>query len=222
MSVSVARVARRRLPRDWPLWAGIVAVELLAVGTYLLAVGSVSAPRYLVYPFVWINVGVYAISRTSVPSAPVRRRALAAAGALAYALLLATVSGMIGLPLGEHLHTHGPSAGWFVSLSAPGWGPRVGYVAEPYHVYFVPYRAVGYAALAYLLYADLLSLSAVASAGALGLFACVGCAFPILASLVGGAGAATLAALGGYSLDLSTAAFLAATGLLWWPRRDAG
>jgi len=222
--MSVTRVARGRLPRDWPLWAGILAVELLSVATYLLSAGVVSDPRYLVYPFVWINVGIYVLTRTSTPVPSGRRRALAAAVAVAYALVLAVVSGMIGLPLSEgfHTHTHGPASGWFLSLSAPGWGPRIGYVAEPYHVYFVPYRAAGYAALAYLLYADLLALSAAAGAGAIGLLACVGCAFPIVASLVGGTGAATLSAIGGYSLDISTAAFLLAAGLLWWPRRAVG
>lgn len=210
------RTYANRLPAGWPVWAGLLAVELVAVGAYL-AVGSVYDPRYLVYPFVWINLGLYAVARVDPAASSTRRRALAAAAAVAYFLALGWITGLVGLPL-DHAHAHSYIAnGWHVSLSAPGWGPRVAYKAGHAHLYFVPYRVVGYAALAYLLYAGLLDATATAGAGVLGLVSCVGCAFPLVASLAAGVGTASFAAaVTGYSLDLSTLVFVAAVALLSW------
>lgn len=215
--MTTVRTARAGLATDWPLWAGLLAVETVAVATYLLTAGVVTAPRYLLYPFLWINLGLYAVVRARRPVAPGRRRTLAASVALAYALALALAAGLVGLPLVEHAHSH-PN-GWQLSLSAPGWGPRVAYVLGEFHLYLVPYRVVGYAALSYLLYASLAEASLASGAGLIGLVSCVGCSLPLLASLTAGAGAATLSAVGGLSLDVSTLAFLLALGLLWWPRR---
>lgn len=220
--MNVARASRTRLPADWPLWATLLAAEVVAVATYALTVGGVSEPRYVVYPFVWINLGLYAVVRARSPEAPARRRALAAGAAALYGLVLAVVTGLIGVPLVEHGHVHGHPDGWMVSLSAPGWGPRVAYVVGDYHLYFVPYRVVGYAALSYLLYVGLAELSLATGAGVVGLLSCIGCALPLLAWVTVGAGAASLSAVGGFSLDASTAAFVAALGLLWWPQRDRG
>lgn len=214
MSTAVGEAAPE-FPADWPLWAGLLAVETVALGVYLLTAGEVAALRYAVYPFVWINVGLFAVSRVATPRAPRGRRRLAAAVAVAYGLCLATVTGLIGLPVGQP-PTHVHPAGLTVSLSAPGWGPRVAYVAGDVHLYFVPFRVVGYAALSYLLYARLARLSLASGAGLFGVAACAGCTLPLLAGSLGGAGAAALAAVGGYSLDVSTLAFLLAVGGLWW------
>lgn len=225
------------LPRDWPLWVGLLVAETLAVSTYLVTGGGISQPRYVVYPFLWINVGLYVLLRgapargdVSFPRAFARflsvgsdlsprdqRRVAAALVAVAYGVVLGVVTGLIGLPLSEHAHTH-PS-GLQLSLSAPGWGPRIAYVVGDYHLYFVPYRVVGYVALSYLLYTRLSELSVVSGAGVVGLLSCIGCAFPLLAPVFAGTGAATLSAVTGYSLDLSTLAFLVAVGALWWPAR---
>ncbi|WP_255150625.1 DUF7546 family protein [Halorarius halobius] len=240
--MSTARVARALdPPADWPLWAGLLAAETVAVATYLLTVGHVAEPRYLVYPFLWINVGLYAVARADSPPGDAafstalarflsvgrdlsdrdRRRMLAAGVAGGYLLLLAVVTGLVGLPHLGHAHSHGyVPDGWLVSLSVPGWGPRVAYVAGSAHVYFVPYRVIGYVALAYLLYARLASASLASSAGLLGLASCISCSFPLVASLVSGAGVGAAAALGGFSLDVSTAAYLSAVVLLWWPWGD--
>lgn len=212
------------LPADWPLWAGLLAVETVAVCTYLLTVGTVTEPRYLLYPFLWINVGLFAMSRVERPRASGRRFWLAAGVAVGYFLVLAVVTGLIGLPhlAYGHTHSHGyiPD-GWLVSLSVPGWGPRIAYVAGSAHLYFVPYRVVGYVALASLLYVRLASTSLASGAGLIGLASCISCTFPLVASLVSGAGVGAAAALGGFSLDVSTAAYLVAVGLLWWPWGDA-
>ncbi|WP_255196920.1 DUF7546 family protein [Halorarius litoreus] len=237
--MSTVDALRVDLPRDWPLWVGILAVEALALGTYLLTVGGVSRLRYVLYPFVWINVGLFVLLRASSPAgersfvgviagflsvdgdlaAADHRRAVAALVAVAYGLVLAVVTGLVGLPLGAHAGEHAHLAGFQLSLSAPGWGPRLAYVVGDYHLYFVPYRVVGYAALSYLLYTRLSALSLASGAGVVGLLSCVGCAFPLVTSVFAGASAATLSAVTGYSLDLSTAAFLVAVAALWWPAR---
>jgi hypothetical protein len=206
-----------RLPDDWPLWAGIVALEVVALAVYITATGAVESARYALYPFVWINVGLFAVTRVG-PVRTGRRRRLTAAGvAAAYGLVLAVLTGLVGIPIGEHTHAH-PS-GLTASLSAPGWGPRIAYVLGEFHLYFVPFRVVGYVALSYLVYARLATLSLASGVGAVGFAACIGCTLPLLAGTLGGAGAAALAAVGGYSLDLSTLAFLLAVGGLWQPWR---
>lgn len=221
------------LPADWPLWATILAVEAVALGTYLVATDGVTQLRYALYPFVWINVGLYVLLRASPVegATPLRRvlvrflrvggelsvrdqRRLAAATlAVGYGFTLAAATGLVGLPHVGHTH---PS-GFQFSLSAPGWGPRIAYVFGGTHLYFVPYRVVGYVALSYLVYVRLAGLSVASGAGLLGFVSCLGCAFPLVTSLFAGAGAATLSAVTGYSLDLSTAAFLVAVAALWWP-----
>lgn len=214
--MTATRTADAQLPADWPLWTGLLTAELLAVGTYLFTSGGISEPRYVLYPFLWINVGLYALIRARRPRASGRRRALAASVAAVYGIALAVVTGLVGLPLFEHAHSH-PN-GWQLTLSAPGWGPRIAYVLGEFHLYFVPYRVVGYVALSYLLYAGLADRSKASSAGLLGLLSCVGCSFPLLTSVVAGTSAAALSGVSGYSLDLSTVAFLAAMALLWWPQ----
>lgn len=234
--MSTAHGGRQHLPDDWPLWTLLLAAEVVVVSTYLLTGGGVSDARYVVYPFLWINLGLYAVVRVDPPatdgasfadvvrrfvvvgsdlSARELRLVLAAAVAAVYGLVLAVVTGLVGLPLVEHAHTH-PDGVQF-TLSAPGWGPRLAYVVGEYHLYFVPYRVVGYVALSYLLYAGLARSSLASGAGVVGLASCVGCSFPLLASVVTGAGAASIAAASGYSLDVSTFAFVVAVGVLWWP-----
>lgn len=212
---TVASDLAPELPADWPLWLGLLTVEAGALATYLLTTGGVAAPRYVVYPFVWINVGLYAVSRVAPPQASHRSRRLAAVVAAIYGLLLATVTGLIGLPTAQ-APAHAHPTGLTVSLSAPGWGPRVAYVAGDLHLYFIPFRVIGYATLSYLLYVRLARLSLATGAGLFGIVACVGCTLPLLAGSLGGAGAAALAAVGGYSLDVSTLAFLLAVAGLWW------
>lgn len=86
-----------------------------------------------------------------------------------------------------------------------------------YHVYFVPYRVIGYAALAYLLYATVIDASKTAFTGALGVLACVGCAFPLLSAVAGGLlGSGAAAAAYAASMDVSTAVFVLAVVLLSW------
>ena len=83
----------------------------------------------------------------------------------------------------------------------------------------MPARVVGYAALAYLVYATVIDASGAAVSGVVGLLSCVSCSWPILASLlsgVAGGGSVLVAATFDFSYDISTAVFLLTVALLYW------
>lgn len=190
----------------------LVWFEALAVVGYLALTGAtVQRVRYVLYPFVWINVGALAVLRVSPPSAGRRTRLAAGVVAALYFLALAALSGLVGLELGAHTHTH--VHGLQVTMAAPGWGPRVGYAGSLVTLNFVPYRVVGYLAVTYLVYAALLDAATAALSGLLGVGACIGCAFSLAAGAAGGTGGVA-AALATASVDLSTLAYVAAVALL--------
>lgn len=209
-----------RLPavdEELPLLGALLAFEAVAVaGYFLLTPATAPEPRYVVYPFVWINVGLVAVAHVEPPTGGPRRLAAAISGG--YFLALAYITGLIGLYLGGHGdHSHSHLEGLTVSMTTPGWGPRVAYVTDLFHVYFVPFRVIGYIALAYLLYAAIRELTATATSGLVGLAACLGCSFPFVGAVavaVGGAGLAAFVST--YSVDISTAMFVVAVGLLVW------
>ncbi|WP_254545931.1 DUF7546 family protein [Halomarina pelagica] len=208
-----------RLPADLRWLAVVVLAEaLLLVGYFGVTDARPTTLRYVLYPFVWIDVGLWAAVRTPPRPAARRLRWAAALLAVAYFLVLAWLAGLIGIYPGGHGHAHAHLHGWLFVPSAPGWGPRIAYAGHAFHVYFVPYRVLGYLALAYLVYARALDASAAALSGVVGLAACLSCSFPILASLaaatVGSSSGLSTAALG-FSLDLSTAAFVLAVALLY-------
>ncbi|MFB6354097.1 MAG: hypothetical protein ABEJ92_08435 [Halobacteriales archaeon] len=211
--------------RRWvPVALGVALLEASLVAGYFALVPAepTGELRYLAYPFVWINAGVWAVRRSS-PTAGSRAHAwLARALAAAYFVLLLWVPGNVGLGTlsPAHLGLHHLRVAWL----APGWGPIVAYDGIV-RLYLVPFEVVGYASLAYLVYANLLAATRSALSGALGLVTCVGCTVPVLAPLVGllGGPAASLATTAyAYSYDIGTAVFLLALGLLAWSHRRHG
>ncbi|QLG28236.1 hypothetical protein HUG10_12040 [Halorarum halophilum] len=217
MSVTFARLwdPEFRHRHGWLL--GVVALELLSVVAYFgLTSARITDLRYVLYPFVWITVGIWAVAAVDVRSdAPTSHRVAAAVVAAAYFLVLAWLAGLIAVYLGGHAHAHSHIHGLQIGMAAPGWGPRVAYVTHAFHVYFVPYRVIGFLALAYLVYATVVDATGAALSGALGLASCVGCTFPIFASLAAGVvGPSVAATVTDLSVDLSTAVFLAAVALL--------
>ncbi|MHB9288773.1 hypothetical protein ACKVMT_17225 [Halobacteriales archaeon Cl-PHB] len=193
----------------------LTVAELLLLAIYFLATpASVSKLRYALYPFVWINVGLWAVLETDLPEAPPRRQVVAGAVALFYLATLLILAGLVG--------THAPTlqsgtTGIFVGTGSPGHvgvtiSTAYGYVA------LIPFRVVGYLALTYLVYTTLLDTVGGLLSGAIGLFSCISCTFPILASVataIGGSAALTSAVFQ-LSLDLSTLIFVVAVGLLYW------
>jgi len=208
------------------LLMGIVLVlEGVLLSTYFLATpAEVTQPRFVLYPFVWINVGLWAVFRIRVPTAPRRQRLIAAAVAGGYFLLLANWAGLVGLTTSGHHGVPAASLGLSIGAGSPGW-ERVRYITETFYVSFVPFRVIGYVCLSYLVYAAVLDVTSAAVSGALGLLSCLSCSFPILASAATGIWGGSLTLMSAdtlitqnyeHALDLSTVAFLVSVALLYW------
>jgi len=210
------RLAAVSARRDVRLLGIIGAVEGILVVVYFLATPSqVTRPRYVLYPFVWINAGLWAVAHTDLPSSSRRRQIGAGLLAAGYLFVLLVLAGLVGVdPAGNPAKLVGLS----VEVGSPGWS-RLRLVLPAAHLTLVPFRVVGYLALAFLVYATLLDAAAAAVTGALGLVSCLSCTFPILASLAAGllgSSAVLTGALYAYSLDISTAVFLTALALLYY------
>lgn len=211
---TIDRLERLVPDRRTLLVAGLVVnLELIAVLVYVnLSDSTFSALRYLVYPWIWINVGVWAVLRTRPEPASDRHRWLAGGIAVAYFGLIASVAGLVG--------SGGMGTGLRVSWLPPGWGPAIFYGGESLRLVLMPFEVVGYLALTYLVYATILDAAGSAVAGLVGLFSCVSCTWPVAASLLTGVlgGTASVAAGGVYSLtyDLSTVVFVVSVALLYW------
>jgi hypothetical protein len=122
-------------------------------------------------------------------------------------------AGLVGLELGAHSHAH--VHGFQFTMTAPGWGPRVAYAGSLVTATFVPFRVIGYLALSYLVYATLLDAVGRALSGVLGFASCLSCSLPVAGSLAAGVvGTAGGVGVAAYSIDISTAVYVAAVGLL--------
>lgn len=203
----------------WLVAATLFAELALVAGYAGVSGGEIDGIRYLLYPFVWINVGVWAVFRVDPPSASRLAKVIAGVAAVVYFFVLGTAGGMFDVAHLGHFHTHGRAGGLSVFTALPpGWGPAVVYQAQTFTIALVPFRLVGYVALASLAYAALLETVTSALSGAIGLLSCVSCSVPVFASLLAGVagGGSVTAALYGLSIDLSTVAFVLAVALLVW------
>jgi hypothetical protein len=218
--VSVATF-RPSLPnRETLLYAALVLNTELLVVLFYPGIWEATVKGWLnvLYAFVWINVGVWAILTTDPPDAPRRQRRIALAVAVGYFALLAVVGGLV--TVGDLFTTvafpqTGPRIAWLI----PGWGPAVTYVGDLFSVALLPYRVVGYLALSYLVYATVLDAAGSAVTGALGLLSCVSCTWPVLASLATGflgSSSALALAVTNWSYEISTVVFIVTVALLYW------
>ena len=221
MSTATATWADRLRPeKKTLLWGALlVNVELLLLVSYAVISDSrligPLAVRYWLFPFVWINVGLWAILRTRpAPSAP-RQRRIAAAIAVGYFGVLAYFGGVIGPAATDQISTLR-----VVLLDLPpGWGPAILYDGTLVGVTLMPYKIVGYVALAYLVYATVLDAAGSVVGGVLGLFSCVSCTLPVVAGVLSGfvgGSTALVTAASGQSYALSTVVFVVTVALLAW------
>lgn len=194
------------------LYTAVVANTLvLLVLTYALHSGR-PVTGFWAYPVVWITVGAWALLRTSPAPADRRTRRVAGAVAVGYFLLLGFVGGVFG-------PSQGVATGLTVQVAElpPGWNPAVLYGGETVQFALLPYTTFGYAVLSYLVYATAIEAKSAVAGGVLGVFSCVSCTLPIVASVlggfVGGAGALTAAA-SSLTYGAGTAVFVATVLLL--------
>jgi hypothetical protein len=225
MATVRSRLARIRPPPRTLRWVAVaLAAQVLFVLVYALASDveprSLVALRLWVYPWVWIDVGLWAVLRTSPAAASARARRLTALGVAAYLGVLLYAGGLVG-PGGEPAPLR---VVW--ATVPPGWGPALTYAGEYVTLALVPYRVVGYLALSYLVYATILDATRSAVTGLLGVFSCVSCSWPVLASLatgLAGSGSGLAAAVTTGAYGLSTLVFVATVALLYWrPFGDRG
>lgn len=195
--------------------AALVNLEILVVLAYLAVVQpTITRPLFYVYPFVWLNVAAWAVWKTRLPDASGLRLWAARTLAAGYFLLLGYVGGLYGV-------SGGVAVGLRLELTAlpPGWAPALIYGGELFQFALLPFKLVGYLALAYLVYATVLDATGGVLGGVLGLFSCVSCTLPVIAGIlsgfVGGAGAVATAAYA-QSYTLSTVVFVLTVGLLVW------
>jgi len=214
-----AWAARFKPDRETVLWGALILhIELFLLGTYALVSSAelvnAAAIRFWLYPFVWINVGIWAIVRTRpTPTGP-RQRRIGLAIAVGYFLVLSYFGGVIGQAI------PGPATLDLTLFGVPpGWGPAILYNGSVLAVTLLPFKVIGYVALAYLVYATVLDAAGSAITGVLGLLSCVSCSWPVLAALVtgvAGSGTAIAGAVYSQSYGLSTLVFVVTVGLLYW------
>jgi hypothetical protein len=202
-------------PRTSTLVYGALFIntEILLILLYLsVSDVQIDSVFSIVYPFIWINVGLWAIVRTKPAPRTKRHRYLAGAVSVLYLLALFVLGGMAWVAHPEI------ARGFDVSMLSPGIGPVVAYNGGLIRFTLVPFLVVGYVALTYLVYATLLDAAGSAVGSVLGLFSCLSCVWPLIAPIFvgvfGSAGAATAASLQSYVAG--TAIFLGTVALLYW------
>lgn len=195
----------------------VVNLELAILWAWLLTANwkldSVVSLRYVLYPLVWINVGLWALWRTTPAPTTNRRRALAVTLSIGYFLVLAYAGGLIGPA------TPFPGDPKLAFGTPPGFSPAFLYDGALLKLTILPYKLVGYLALTYLVYATIIDAAGSALSGVLGLLSCVSCTWPIAATVLSGVlggGSAVAAEALGYSYDISVVVFVLTVGLLYW------
>lgn len=210
---STTRIGDRDLRRSLAIASAILISEALLVTGYLgLTNTAVTAPRYVIYPFIWINVGLLAfyLGRPQVANARHRWIGLTVTGG--YYLLLLAVAGNVVFWIFEQ-----PSLS--VIWATPGWGPVLNGHLPGVEFHLIPYEVIGYAGLSYLFYANILGFSRGVLSGALGIVTCVSCSMPLWGPLFGLLGGSALGLSGlatAYAYDIGTAIFLVTVGLLYY------
>ena len=215
------------LPEPTPLellaWTAILSLQAALLVTYAVVNGVQIRPFHL-YPFVWINLSILVFWNVGAPVVTRRQQIFAGSIAAGYFLILGFFGGLYSwAPLfeqpAEHLRHLEQLGGFELAFDVPpGYGPALFYISPTLNLSISPYVLLGYLALAYLVYVTVLDAATAASSGLLGLFACIGCTWPILASLFGGAGGSTtlLASVYAQAYELSTIAFVLTVALLYW------
>ena len=199
-------------------WGLFLNSQLVALGLYvLLTPASLSSLRLIGYGLVWLNVSAWVVAnrRPAAASRSLRRRARLVAGG--YFGLLLFAGGIVGVGISD------AATGFRLAWLPFGFGPAMLYSGALVTINLLPIYLVGYTALAYLVYVTVIDAVGSAAAGVIGLFSCVSCSWPIVASLasglIGGGSLLTASALQA-SYGLSTAVFVLTAALLYFRPDD--
>lgn len=200
------------------VWVAVVLVEATLLFAYFAVTSAQPTDeiRYLIYPFIWINAGLWAVFRSDANPGSWPHRLVAVSIAGVYLLTILYLPGNVGLGVA------GAPADFRVEMYAPGWGPMLAFTSPWLRLFLLPFEVVGYASLAYLLYVNVLDVTRGVFSGVFGLVTCIGCTAPILAPLIGVLGGpATSLTTTAYkwSYDIGTLVFLLTVGLLYWSHR---
>ncbi|MFC7068728.1 DUF7546 family protein [Halobaculum lipolyticum] len=190
------------------------AQSALALAYLATTEAGVASPRTMAVPVVWVTAAVVGVCHAERPESAADVRAVAAVVGVAYGVGLAWVTGAVAPPAGA-------AGGLDVLLLPPWWGPLVRYDGASVSVFLFPYRAVGYAALAYLVSLAVRDVAASGRSAAVGglvaLGSCAGCALPLVAgvaSVLGGAGVGVGAAVAGETYLFATVAYVLSVAVL--------
>lgn len=191
----------------------VVTVETAIVWLYVTLTGaSITEPRYILYSWLWIDVGLLAVATVDPSPDTARHRLLGLVVAATYYLMVMYVPGNVAFtPDGSGI------TGFRIGWAVPAWGPILAYNSAWLRFYLLPFEVVGYAALAYLVYATALDAARAAVPALLGLVTCVGCTVPAFALLgiAGGASGSIAAAAYQWSYDVGTLVYLVTVGVLY-------
>lgn len=200
------------------VWVVVVLVEATLLFAYFAVTSAQPTDeiRYLIYPFIWINTGLWTVFRSDANPGSWPHRLVAVSIAGVYLATILYLPGNVGLGVA------GTPVGLRVEMYAPGWGPMFAFTSPWLRLFLLPFEVVGYASLAYLMYVNVLDLTRGLFSGVFGLVTCIGCTAPILAPLIGvlGGPATSLTTTAfQWSYDIGTLVFLLTLGLLYWSHR---
>lgn len=193
-----------------------ISLQLVVTVAYTVLTGvTVPGFQYVIIPFIWINVAVWAIVRTTPAGREVKHTAVAFGIATVYFLVILYLSGLLR-PATASLEQITGAAGFGVTWRSIGWGPTLLYSGEWVSLVLIPYQVIGYLALSYLLYVTILDITNSALGGIVGLVPCPGCAAPLFTSLIAGIAGTSSAfvLLITYQYELATMLFVIAIALL--------
>lgn len=203
-----------RPQRSTLLYGGLlINTELAALFLFLVTSDTeINSAFAVVYPFIWINLGLWAVVRTHPTPQTRRHHYLASSVSIGYFLLLIVLGGLVWtaepqLPLGID-----------IEMLSPGIGPVVSYNGPVLRFTLIPFLTIGYLSLAYLIYATLVDVAGSALGSVIGLFSCPSCVWPLIApvfiGVFGSAGTTTIASF--QSHVTGTAIFVVSIVVLYW------
>lgn len=212
MTSTVRRLFGGTTRQSLTVWAAIANAEvILLVWYYTISADTPTNLLQLAYPWLWINASIWAVTRISLTPTSNRKRWLALAIGAGYFLVLGYFGGLYQFA--------GQGLGFRIAWLPPGWGPTPIYSGSAFTVVLLPFKLIGFLTLSYLVAATVVDATRSGLAGFVGLFSCVSCTWPLLAtvftSIFGTASAAASLATG-QPYGVSTVVFLASVAMLVW------